>query len=121
MNDAERIRIEEELLMTKSKSQVINLYLDALDNIDKLEKENFNLREKTYIDKTAIPNEDTKDKDFFELIDMPSYKDLEKQVKKLEGKQETALNLVRQLKHSARYERCMHELDFLEGLLGDVY
>lgn len=49
--------------------------------LEELELQNFNLREDIMIKKMSLPNEEIKDKTFFDLYDMPSYEELKKQLK----------------------------------------
>jgi hypothetical protein len=51
MSEEERFKLENELLMTKSKTQMINLYLDKLDQLQ--EKENIIKEVREYIEKNC--------------------------------------------------------------------
>lgn len=52
---------------------------------EELEKQNSNLRKDIMLKKITIPYEEIKDKSLYDLYDMPSYSDLDKQIQKLEG------------------------------------
>lgn len=49
--------------------------------LEELELQNFNLREDIMIKKMSLPNEEIKDKTFFDLYNIPSYEDLLNQQK----------------------------------------
>ena len=53
--------------------------------VEQLENENFNIRENIHLERISLPPELTKDKDFMELYDIPSYKDLQQKVEQLEN------------------------------------
>ena len=44
MSEEDKIKLENELLLTKSKAQMINLYLDLQQKVEQLEKENEKLK-----------------------------------------------------------------------------
>ena len=46
MSAKDRLKLENELLLTKSKAQMINLYLDLQQKVEQLEKENDKLKHK---------------------------------------------------------------------------
>ena len=64
----------------------IKQLLDYITNLqqenERLEHENFSLREYLVIHKKSIPNELKKDKDFMEIIDMPTYEDYKSRCEK---------------------------------------
>ena len=45
MSEEDRLKLENELLLTKSKAQMINLYLDLQQKVEQLEKENIKQKE----------------------------------------------------------------------------
>lgn len=55
MSEEERFKLENELLMTKSKAQMINLYLDKLDQLQ--QKENIIKEVRKYIENNLIQND----------------------------------------------------------------
>lgn len=57
MSEEQRFKLENELLMTKSKAQMINLYLDKLDQLQ--QKENIIKEVREYIEKMTYDNPDT--------------------------------------------------------------
>lgn len=58
MSEEERFKLENELLMTKSKAQMINLYIDKLDQLQ--QKENIIKEVREYIKQTGQYLEDIK-------------------------------------------------------------
>ena len=66
----------------------LNEFEKILNYIEQLENENFNIRENIHLERISLPPELTKDKDFMELYDIPSYKDLQQKVKQLEKENE---------------------------------
>ncbi len=46
MSEEDRLKLENELLLTKSKAQMVNLYLDLQQKVEQLEKENDKLKHK---------------------------------------------------------------------------
>lgn len=65
--------------------------------IDKLKRDkeelllqNFNLREDIMIEKKSLPDEEIRDKSFFDLFDMPTYEDLQKEIDELKAEVQEA-------------------------------
>ena len=55
MSEEERFKLENELLMTKSKAQMINLYIDKLDQLQ--QKENIIKEVREYIESFNLPKD----------------------------------------------------------------
>ena len=53
------------------------------EQLEELEKQNFNLREYIVVNKMAIPHEEIKDKSLYDLYTIPSYSDLSKENQEL--------------------------------------
>ena len=84
---------------------------DLQQKVEQLENENFNIRENIHLERISLPPELTKDKDFMELYDIPSYKDLQQKVEQLE-KENDKLN-----KELGIFQR---ENDLLKHKLNDI-
>ena len=69
MSEEERFKLENELLMTKSKAQMINLYLDKLDQLQ--QKENIIKEVREYIEKASYfqGNKILEEKELLEILD----------------------------------------------------
>jgi hypothetical protein len=100
---------------------------DLQQKVEQLENENFNIRENIHLEKISLPPELTKDKDFMELYDIPSYKVLQQKVEQLEKEnikqKEIIENLTtmtvcgdkKQIKNTAQYK-----LEQLENIRKEV-
>ena len=64
--------------------------------VEQLENENFNIRENIHLEKISLPPELTKDKNFMELYDIPSYEDLKNKVEQLENIRKEAIDFVKE-------------------------
>ena len=78
--------------------------IDLQQKVEQLEKENFNIRENIHLERTSLPSELTKDKNFMELYDIPSYEDLKKKVEQLENIRKEAIEYVKQNCQIIRYK-----------------
>lgn len=65
----------------RSYEELQNQNKELKKQLEELELQNFNLREDIMIKKMSLPNEEIKDKTFFNLYDMPTYEDLLNQQK----------------------------------------
>ena len=66
MSEEDRLKLENELLLTKSKAQMINLYLDLQQKIEQLE----NIRKEAirYIQNNQLYNFDYDKEELFEIV-----------------------------------------------------
>ena len=58
MSEENRLKLENELLFTKSKAQMINLYLDLQQKVEQLEKQNEKLKAISKRIRKAIDNDE---------------------------------------------------------------
>ena len=72
--------------------------------VEQLENENFNIRENIHLERISLPPELTKDKDFMELYDIPSYEDLKNKVEQLVLEIERLNNIIDE------FEKWLNEL-----------
>ena len=70
MSEEERFKLENELLMTKSKAQMINLYLDKLEELQ--QKENIIKEVREYIMSELITEWDIKNNGYVSGSDLPA-------------------------------------------------
>ena len=79
--------------------QALQNIKDLQQKVEQLEKENFNIRENIHLERISLPPALTKDKDFMELYDIPSYEDLQQKVEQLEKELQTNVNKCNQLEN----------------------
>lgn len=76
----EKLKAELELYKgtLKREHEAIHRVNELEEENEELKLENFNLREDVMIQKMSLPSEEIKDKSFYDLLDMPSYEELNK-------------------------------------------
>lgn len=76
----EKLKAELELYKgtLKREHEAIHRVNELEEENEELKLENFNLREDIMIQKMALPSKEIKDKSFYDLLDMPSYEELNK-------------------------------------------
>lgn len=74
---------EPDIELSRKEIKILLYYITNLQQEnERLEHENFCLREYLVINKKSIPNDLTKDKNFMEIIDMPTYEDYKSRCEK---------------------------------------
>ena len=103
--------------------QQVQHLLDYITNLqqenERLEHENFCLREYLIIHKKSIPNELVKDKTFIEMLDMPTYEDYKSRCEKaIEYNKEIVDNYLEEDDCEycdGRYATAKHNLNILQN------
>ena len=91
--------------------KILNYIKDLQQKVEQLENENFNIRENIHLERISLPPELTKDKNFMELYDIPSYEDLKNKVEQLENIRKEAIKYVQEkADYPISYYHCLNGL-----------
>ena len=96
------VRNTEEAQLKYEKELAYKAIVQLQQKVEQLENENFNIRENIHLERISLPPELTKDKNFMELYDIPSYEDLQQKVEELE-KENKELNRMCELYGQSLY------------------